>query len=113
LEVGRELLEGGGRRVDLGPEIGSEETVGSGNGSVSGLDEVTHSGSVSSGLGVAILNTSELKHTLASGGSDDTSSSGTGDHGDGNGTSLTGNLARYGVGLSKLVTPVSTTNGDD
>jgi len=28
--------------VDLGPEIGSEETVGSGNGSVSGLDEVTH-----------------------------------------------------------------------
>ena len=42
LEVGRELLEGRRRRVDLGPEIGSEETVGSGDSSVSGLDEVTH-----------------------------------------------------------------------
>lgn len=64
-------------------------------------------------MGVAILDTGELKHTLASGGSDDTSSTGSGDHGDGDGTSLARNLARYGVGLSELVTPVTTTNGDD
>lgn len=62
---------------------------------------------------VAVLDTGKLKHALRSRGSDDTSSTGSGDETDKDGSNLAVDLARNGVGLSELVAPVTTTNGDD
>ena len=62
------------RHGDLAPEIGGEESVCFGDGSKCSLQEVTHGGGRALGLGVAILDTSQLQQTLASGSSDETSS---------------------------------------
>ena len=127
-----ELLERRLGRSDHGPEIGGptqrnesvarkrkrrnndeQESIGSGDGGVGSLDEVTHGGGVSSSLSVDILDTGQLQHSLTGGGGDDTGSSGSGDDLNVDGSDLSVDLAGNGVGLSELGSPVTSSNGDD
>jgi hypothetical protein len=95
------------------PEIRSQETVSVTNGSESSLDKVTESTGRTTRGGITIGDTSQLEDTLGSGRGNDTSTTGSRDQTRHNGTTTTRNLARNGVRLTKVGTPVTTTNGDD
>lgn len=53
------------------PQVGCEESVGLGDGGVSGLGEVTESRGGATALSVAVLNTSHLQKLLGNRGADD------------------------------------------
>lgn len=82
-------------------------------GSEGSLQEVTHGGSRTLGLGVHILYTSHLKQTLGSRGSDDTGTTGSGDETAHDGADLSRDLGGDGVGFTKSGTPVTSSDGDD
>ena len=82
-------------------------------GSKSGLQEVTHGSGRSLGLGVHILDTSELQETLGCGGSNDTSSTGGGNESAHDGANLSANLRGHGVGFTESSTPVASSDGND
>lgn len=86
------LLVGSLDEVSLSPEVGGEVSVGLGAAAEDGLDEVTHGLGLSSGGGVAIVNTSELENPLGGGGSDEPSTAGSGDQTDSDGSRLSGDL---------------------
>ena len=111
-QVGELLVRGLGE-VGIGPEVGGEVTVGQGAAAENGLDEVTHGLGLSSGGGVAILDTGELKNPLGGGGGDEAGTAGSGDQADGDGARLARDLLGNGVGLTDLVSPVSTPDGDN
>lgn len=105
-----DVRSGGGSNV--APEVGRKESVGLGNSLEGGLKEVTHGSGLTRRLGVAVLDTSELEHALGGGGGNDTGTTGSGHKTAHDRGGLTGHLHGDSVGLTKSVTPVSTTNGD-
>jgi len=107
LLVGR-LLEHG-----LLPQVGSEEGVGLGDGSISGLGEVAKGTSRATGRGVAILNTSHHQQLPGDGSRDDAGTTGCWDQSHPNGTTLSGHLRGNGVGFTNLVTPETSPHRDD
>lgn len=107
------LMHGGASELVGGPEVGGKVLVSATNGGNSGLGEVTSSSGLTTGLGVDVLNTGELEDLLGDRGGDNTSTTGSRDEADADGTSLSVYLARDGVRLANLVTPVTTANGDD
>ncbi len=78
-----------------------------------GLTEVAEGGGLSAGSGVAILNSGHGQELLGSQSAHEGSTTWGGDEAHKNGTAGSGDLAWDGVWLSHLVTPVSTTDGDD
>lgn len=77
------------------------------------FQEVTHGRSRTLGLGVAILDTSELQQTLRCRRSDETSTSWCGDETAHDGADLAGDLRGYCVRLTERSTPVTPPDGDD
>jgi hypothetical protein len=67
----------------------------------------------STGRGEDILNTSKLQHLLGHARGDDARTPWRGNHAHGDGATLAGDLARHGVGLADLVTPVPPPDGHD
>jgi len=103
-------------RLDDGcglPQVGGEHVVGALEGVVGGLQEVTHGLGVALSGSVAIVDTSVANELLGHGRADQTGTAGGRDETHTDGTALAGDFSGYGVGVSELVTPVSTTNGDD
>lgn len=95
------------------PEVGSEVRVRPLDGGVRCLGEVTERGGLSDGRGVAIGDTSHLEELLGDGSRHDAGTTGSRDEAHGDGSALAGDLARDGMGLSELVTPVSSADRDD
>jgi len=95
------------------PQVRGLELVGLGKRRDGRLQEVTLGSRGTLGLGVAVLDTSHLEHTLASRGSNDTSSSRGRDKSAHDGTRLSTDLARDGVRLGNVGTPVSSSDGDN
>lgn len=104
----RRLLEG-----LLLPEVWGEVGIGSLEGGVGGLGEVSKSSGLPLGGCVAILDSSHLKKLLWDWGRDDTGTAGSWDEPDHDGGALSSDLARDSVGESDLVSPVSSTDWDD
>jgi len=94
------------------PEIGGQVSVGFLEGVESGLQEVFSSLGATLGGGLDVSNTSHLENLLGGGGSNDTRTSGTGDESDSDGTALTSDLGGDSVGVTDLVTPVASSDGD-
>jgi len=94
------------------PEIGGQIFVGFLEGVESSLQEVFSGLGATSGGGLDVLNTSHLEDLLGGRGSDDTRTSGTGDKSDSDGTALAGDLSGDSVGVTDLVTPISSSDGD-
>ena len=80
----------------LAPEVRGVVGVGLGKGSKGGLDEVSSGSGFSFGLGVDVLNTTELEQLLGDWGSNHTSSSGGGNQSNLDGSSFSGDLAGDG-----------------
>lgn len=99
--------------VSLAPHIRGQESVGLSQGEVASLDKVTHGTGVTSGGGVGIMDTGQRQHLLGGRGSNETSTARSRDNTDTNGTAVTVELVGHSVGLTTLVTPVTTTNGDN
>jgi len=95
------------------PQLRGQETVSLGQGIEGGLDKVTHSLGATGGGGKDILDSGHGQDLLGGSGSDDTSSSGGGDETDRDRSSLSGDLGGDGVGKTDLVTPVTSSDGDD
>ena len=95
------------------PEVRGQVTVGLGDGLEGSLDEVTQSPGGTARGGVDILNTGELQQLLGDTSGNKTSTTGGGDETDRDGTALSGDLHGDGMGGTEVVTPVSTTDGDD
>jgi len=91
--------------LGLAPKIWGKVLVGLGKSLVGGLDEVLSSSGMSSGLGVAIINTGELKEFLGNWGTDDTGSSWGWNKLDSDGGALSGNLSWDGMDGTELVSP--------
>jgi len=87
--------------------------VGLGEGSIHGLDEVFASSGMTSGGGIAIIDTSEHQEFLGNGSTDNTSTSGGRDELGSDGTALTSDLAWNGMDITDLVTPETSSNGDE
>jgi len=85
------------------PQIGCKISVGLGNGSVSGLGEVTQSSGGTTGRGVAIFNTSHDQEFLGNWGRYDASTTWGWNEAHRYGATLASYLARYGVGLPILL----------
>ena len=79
---------------------------------VGSSDEVTLGSGVTISAGEAILDTSQLDHSLGCRGGDDLGSAGGRDEPDTARTATTGDLHGDGVGLTELVTPVASTDGN-
>ena len=77
------------------------------------LQEVTHGGSRTLRLCVAILHTSKLQQPLRRRGGNETSSSGRGDETAHDGTDLAANLRGHSVRLSERSTPVTSPDRDN
>merc|ERR1711991_78925 len=111
-EVG-ELLVGALGECGLGPHVWGQVCVGVADSLESGLGEVAKGGSLTGGRGITIVNTSHHQQLLGDTGSNETSTTGCGDETHTGGTALASDLAGHGMGLSDLVTPVSTTDWDN
>jgi len=107
------LGEGGLVVLGLGPEIGGEVSVGLSKGHEDGLDEVLRGSGVTSGGSVAIIDSGELEELLGDGGSNNTGTSGGGDELGSDGTGLTGDLAGNGMDVTDLVSPETSSDGDE
>jgi len=112
LSVGFVLFDQSGFVSGGLPEIGGQIFVGFLEGVESGLQEVFSGLGATSGGGLDVLNTSHLEDLLGGGGSNDTRTSGTGDKSNSDGTALAGDLSGDSVGVTDLVTPVSSSDGD-
>lgn len=88
------LLEGGLGESALSPEIGGQVSVGVADGEEGSLHEVTHSLGASLGLGVHIMDTSELEDLLGHAGSDDSGTTGSWYKTDSHGTALSSDLSK-------------------
>ena len=97
-------------RESLSPKIWGEVLVGLLKGLVSSLDEVLSSSGMSRGIGIAIINTSELKELLGDWSSDNTSSTWGWDELDTNGSTLSSDLSWDSMDSSNLVTPETSSN---
>ena len=95
----------------LGPEIGSEVSVGFAESVEGSLEEVLSGSGMTSSLSVTILDTSEGEHLLGDGGTNDTGTSGSGDELDADGSTLAGDLTSDGMDVTDLVTPVTSSDG--
>jgi len=95
------------------PKVRGLELVSLGKSSNGGLQEIALGSRGTLSLGVAILDTSHLEHTLASGGSDDTGTTGGRDKSAHDGTGLSTDLARDSVRLGNVRAPVTSSNGND
>merc|ERR1719219_977146 len=95
------------------PQVRSQVGVCLGNGSVGGLSEVAQGASGSSSRSVTVLDTSHLQKLLGNRSGHNTGTSGSRDESHPDGTTLASHLARNGVRSSNLVTPETTTNGDN
>jgi hypothetical protein len=135
LQVTGELVVRSLTGLDDLPQVGAQELVSLGDGGKGGLQEVSLGGGGTLGLGVTVLDSGHLEESLGSGGGDDVSSSGckeagisefvqfyyfvlilrltSRDQSTHDGSSLSGNLARNGVRLLDVVSPVSPSDGDD
>jgi hypothetical protein len=102
-----------GDALNLGPEIGGEVSVGLGKGVESSLDEVLGSSGVTSGWGVNIIDTGELEEFLGDGGTNNTSSSGSGHELASYGTTFTSDLSGNGMDVSDLVSPIASSDGNE
>lgn len=111
--MGGELVVRGLSGGDVPPEIGGEELVGLGDGDEGSLQEVTSGSSASLRLGVAISDSGHLQEPLRGRGSDDTGSSRSRNESAHDGSGLTRDLARDGVRLLDVSSPVSSSDGDD
>ncbi|KAK1735921.1 hypothetical protein QTG54_013368, partial [Skeletonema marinoi] len=107
------LLERSGSQGIFLPEIRLEVTVGVTKSVEKSLDEVTHGTGVTTGGGVAILNTSHGQKTLSTGGGNQSSTTGGRDETNTDGTTLSSHLGGDSVGHATLTSPESTTDGGD
>ena len=107
------LGKGGGVVLGLGPEIGGKVLVGVTEGHVDGLDEVLGGSGVTGGGGVAIIDTSELQEFLGDGSTDNTGTTGSGHELGSDGTGLSSDLHGNGMDVTDLVSPVTSTDGDE
>lgn len=106
---------GKGRSVSLSlaPKVGGEILVGLSEALEDGLDEVLTGSGVTSGSSVNIIDTSKGEEFLGDGGTDNSSSSGSGGKLDSDGASLSGDLGGNGMDSTDLVTPISSSDGDE
>lgn len=105
-------VEGRSDEFSLFPELGGEESVGLGKSVESGLHEVLESLGGALGRGEHVLNTSELQNLLASGSTNDGSSSRSRDESHSNRAALSSDFHGHSVHITDLVTPISSSNGD-
>lgn len=91
------------------PEIRSQVRVSLGNSGVSSFCEITKSTGRTTSRSVTVLDTGHVEKLLGYRSRNDAGTSGCWDQTHLNRSALASDLARYGVGLSDLVTPVSTT----
>lgn len=97
----------------LAPEIWGQVLVCLGKGLVDGLDEVLSSSGMSGGVGVAIIDTSELEELLGDGGSDNTSSTRGWNKLDSDGSALSCDLTWNGMNGTELVSPETSSDWDE
>jgi hypothetical protein len=95
------------------PKVRGLELVSLGKSRNGSLQEIALGSRGTLGLGVAVLDTSHLEHTLASRGGDDTGTTGGRDKSAHDGTRLSTDLARDSVRLGNVRTPVTSSNGND
>lgn len=100
-------------RVGLLPEIWGEVLVGPLEGLEGGLDEVLGSSGMSRGLGVAVIDTSELQQFLGDWSTDDTGTSWGGHKLDTDGSALSSDLSWDGMDSTDLVSPISSSDWDE
>jgi hypothetical protein len=107
------LLERRPCESGLAPQVGGKESVCVGNSDEGGLQCVLKGLGGTGGGSVSVLDTSQLQETLDSGRGNETGTAGSGNETDGDGTALAGLLGGERVRLTKVGTPVTTTDGDD
>lgn len=107
------LLEWKRQERVLLPELGTEVSVGRSEGVEDSLDEVTHGTGVTSTGRVAIGDTSHAHQLLSGRGGNKSGTARGRDQTNGNGTTLSGDLARDGVGKSGSTSPVSSSDRND
>jgi hypothetical protein len=107
------FLEGKRKKNVVLPELGAEVSVGSAKGVENGLDEVTHGTGVTSTGRVAIGDTGHAHQLLSGGGGNKSGTARGRDQTNGNGTTLSGDLAGNGVGKSGSTSPVSSSDGNN
>lgn len=95
------------------PQIGGQVRVGLRDRGVRGLGEIAEGAGGSAGGRVAVLDTGHVQKLLGNRGGHDSGTSGRRNETHLDGTALAGHLARHGVGLTDLVSPVSTTHRND
>ena len=101
------LLRGGGE-VSRGPQLRGKEAGGSAQRVVHGHGQVTSGTGVTSGGGVDVLNTSHGQELLGDKGSNNAGTTRGRDQTAAHGTALAGHLARHGMRLASVETPVTT-----
>jgi hypothetical protein len=95
------------------PELWSQEGIGVTKGKVQGLDEVTSGTGVTSGGGVAIIDTSHMQEFLSNWGRDKSGTTRGRNETNRDGSALSCDLAGDSVRKARRTSPVSTTNGGD
>ena len=110
-EVGVLLLRSG-REVGGTPQVRGQETRGLGECMVHSHGQVTSGTRVTSGGGVHVLNTRHGQQLLGDKRRHDTGSTRSGDQSAAYGSALAGHLTWYGVGKTRVKTPVSSANRD-
>jgi len=107
------LLKRGWCELLLRPQVGGEETVGVCDGDEGSLQGVLK-GLGGTGRGsVDVGNTSQLQETLDGGRCDKAGTTGSGNETDSDGTALSALLGGERVRLTKVGTPVTSSDGDD
>jgi len=105
------LLEWSSRKSILLPEIRFQVSVGVTEGVKQRLDEVTHGTGVTTGRGVAILNTGHAQKTLTGGRGHESGTAGSRNETNTNRTALARHFSGDSVGQATLTSPESTTDG--
>jgi len=96
----------------LAPEVGGQEGVGVLKSVEGGSDEVTLGSGLSLRTGVNVTDTGQLEDLLGGGGSNDAGTSGGGDESNSDGAAFSGDLGGDGVSVTDLVTPITSSDGD-
>jgi hypothetical protein len=107
------LLERAASKAGGFPQVGCEEAVGVCDGDESSLQGVLESLGGTRRGSVDVLDTSQLQETLDSGRSDKAGTAGSGNETDSDGTALSTLLGGERVRLTEVVTPVTSSDGDD
>lgn len=95
------------------PQVGRKVGIRLGDRSVSRLGEITERTGGAPGRGVTVLDTGHLKQLLGNRSRHDAGASGRRYQTHLHGAAFAGHLTRHCVRLADLVTPVTTSNGDD